>query len=67
MTFCADYTIRMNFTTVPRTWELVNIWTHRIPVHYKVPFAIKKAPPSLICELCSIWHMLFAQHDKTTA
>lgn len=35
-TFCADYTIRMNFTTVPRTWELVNIWTHRIPVHYKV-------------------------------
>ncbi|KAK9833394.1 hypothetical protein WJX81_001382 [Elliptochloris bilobata] len=31
----ADYTIRMNYTTVPRTWEKVNIWTHRIPVHYK--------------------------------
>ena len=26
----------MNYTTVPRTWEKVNIWTHRIPVHYKV-------------------------------
>ena len=25
----------MNYTTVPRTWEKVNIWTHRIPVHYK--------------------------------
>ena len=31
----ADYTIRMNFTTVPRTWEKVRKWTHRIPVHYK--------------------------------
>ena len=32
----ADYTIRMNFTTVPRTWIPVNKWRHSVPIHYKV-------------------------------
>lgn len=31
----ADYTIRMNFTTVPRTMTRVHKWMHSIPVHYK--------------------------------
>lgn len=41
-TLRADYTIRMNFTTVPRTWERVVKWTHGIPVHYKVTTAGEK-------------------------
>ena len=32
----ADYTIRMNFTTVPRTWIPINRWRHDVPIHYKV-------------------------------
>ena len=58
-TLCADYTIRMNFTTVPRTWELVNIWTHRIPVHYKVSSAIKLRPARSVA-FCGIRHVLSA-------
>lgn len=30
-----DYTIRMNYTTVPRTWVPVNKWKHHLSVHYK--------------------------------
>jgi len=30
-----DYTIRMNYTTVPRTWVPVNKWTHHVSVHYR--------------------------------
>lgn len=32
----ADYTIRMNFTTVPRTWVPINRWRHDVSIHYKV-------------------------------
>lgn len=35
LTTCAEYTIRMNFTTVPRTWIPVNRWRHDVPIHYK--------------------------------
>lgn len=31
----ADYTIRMNYTTVPTTWSSVNKWSRGIPVYYK--------------------------------
>ena len=30
-----DYTIRMNYTTVPRTWVPVNKWKRHLSVHYK--------------------------------
>lgn len=30
-----DYTIRMNYTTIPRTWVPVNKWKHHLSVHYK--------------------------------
>lgn len=30
-----DYTIRMNYTTVPRTWVPVNKWKHHLSAHYK--------------------------------
>ena len=30
-----EYTIRMNFTTVPRTWISVNRWRHDVSIHYK--------------------------------
>ncbi|CAL8463070.1 g2604 [Coccomyxa elongata] len=31
----SEYTIRMNFTTVPRTWVPINRWRHDVSIHYK--------------------------------
>lgn len=32
----ADYTIRMNFTVVPRTWSALNKHRHDVSISYKV-------------------------------
>ena len=48
----AEYTIRMNFTTVPRTWISVNKWRHSVPIHYKVSHK-PPASPHIVWKHCS--------------
>ena len=42
----AEYTIRMNFTTVPRTWISVNKWRHSVPIHYKASLTAPQLAPT---------------------